>query len=91
MSTRHLLTIAPIIGLNLNQNNFTNAMTELGAMEELTRMSLQERVNLHAQESHWAKPDKSFKGNFDVCKGTYFFICGYVNNDGIRRHLSVVV
>ncbi len=43
VSTRHLLTIAPIIGLNLNQNNFTNAMTEPGAMEELTRMSLQER------------------------------------------------
>ena len=42
-STRHLLTIAPVIGLNLNQNNFTNAMTEPGAMEELTRMSLQER------------------------------------------------
>lgn len=37
------INIAPIIGLNLNQNNFTNAMTEPGAMEELTRMSLQER------------------------------------------------
>ncbi len=36
-------TFINYIGLNLNQNNFTNAMTEPGAMEELTRMSLQER------------------------------------------------